>query len=62
MVNLGVYGLVLVGFDLLGGGPAWWWLVLLALGGCSRPVRDPAGGVASDLKRLLAYSTTEKWA
>ena len=30
MVNLGVYGLVRVGFDLLGGGPAWWWLLVMA--------------------------------
>ena len=35
MVNLGVYGLVRVGFDLLGGGPRWWWLLVLALGAVS---------------------------
>ena len=27
MVALGVYGIILVGDDLLGGGPVWWWLV-----------------------------------
>jgi hydrogenase-4 component B len=35
MVNLGVYGIVRVGFDLLGGGPRWWWLLVLALGAVS---------------------------
>ncbi|HCU49373.1 MAG TPA: hydrogenase 4 subunit B, partial [Micromonosporaceae bacterium] len=32
MVKLGLYGLLRVGFDLLGGGPSWWWLVVAALG------------------------------
>ena len=31
MVNLGVYGVVRVGFDLLGGGTRWWWLLVLAV-------------------------------
>ena len=35
MVNLGVYGMVRVGFDLLGGGPRWWWLAVLGLGAVS---------------------------
>ena len=59
MVNLGVYGLVRVGFDLLGGGPAWWWLTLLALGGLSAVYGILQAAMASDLKRLLAYSTSE---
>src|SRR5207248_1494672 len=32
MVNLGVYGTVRVGFDLLGAGARWWWLLVLAVG------------------------------
>ncbi|MEU0437494.1 proton-conducting transporter membrane subunit [Streptomyces sp. NPDC006290] len=59
MVNLGVYGLVRVGFDLLGGGPAWWWLTVLALGGLSAVYGILQAAMASDLKRLLAYSTCE---
>ncbi|MEU6146261.1 proton-conducting transporter membrane subunit [Streptomyces sp. NPDC047081] len=59
MVNLGVYGLVRVGFDLLGGGPAWWWLTVLALGGLSAVYGILQAAMASDLKRLLAYSTSE---
>ncbi|MEU6379815.1 proton-conducting transporter membrane subunit [Streptomyces sp. NPDC046909] len=59
MVNLGVYGLVRVSFDLLGGGPAWWWLGLMAVGGVSAVYGILQAAMASDLKRLLAYSTSE---
>ncbi|QKW38262.1 hydrogenase 4 subunit B [Actinomadura sp. NAK00032] len=59
MVNLGVYGIVRVGFDLLGGGPAWWWLIVLAAGGLSALYGILQAAVAADLKRLLAYSTCE---
>ncbi|MFD4510309.1 proton-conducting transporter membrane subunit [Streptomyces sp. NPDC058457] len=59
MVNLGVYGLVRVGFDLLGGGPAWWWLLMMAMGGLSAVYGILQAAMASDLKRLLAYSTSE---
>ncbi|MEV5880684.1 proton-conducting transporter membrane subunit [Streptomyces sp. NPDC052101] len=59
MVNLGVYGLVRTGLDLLGGGPAWWWLGLLAAGGASAVYGILQAAMASDLKRLLAYSTSE---
>lgn len=59
MIKLGVYGLLRVGVDLLGTGPAWWGgLVLLAgslsaLGGVLYALTD------NDLKRLLAYSSVE---
>lgn len=59
MVNLGVYGIVRVGLDLLGGGPLWWWLLVLALGAASSLYGILQAAVTSDLKRLLAYSTTE---
>ncbi|MGW6906673.1 proton-conducting transporter transmembrane domain-containing protein [Streptomyces sp. NPDC054940] len=59
MVNLGIYGLVRTGLDLLGGGPAWWWLGLMALGGASAVYGILQAAMASDLKRLLAYSTSE---
>lgn len=59
MVNLGAYGLVRVGFDLLGGGPAWWWLLMTAMGGLSAVYGILQAAMASDLKRLLAYSTSE---
>jgi len=59
MVNLGVYGLVRVGLDLLGGGARWWWLTVLILGALTAVYGILQAAVASDLKRLLAYSTVE---
>ena len=59
MVNLGVYGIVRVGVDLLGGGPRWWWVLVLVLGALSAVYGILQAVVASDLKRLLGYSTTE---
>jgi len=59
MVNLGGYGIVRVGFDLLGGGPVWWWLLVLAAGAASALYGILQAAVATDLKRLLAYSTCE---
>ena len=59
MVKLGVYGVLLVSVKLLAGGPGWWGLLLLALGAVSAVYGILQASVASDLKRLLAYSTTE---
>jgi hydrogenase-4 component B len=59
MVNLGVYGVIRVGFDLLGGGSRWWWLLVLTLGAASALYGILQAAVAADLKRLLAYSTVE---
>ncbi len=59
MVNLGVYGIVRVGFDLLGGGPRWWWLALIATGALSAVYGILQAAMSADLKRLLAYSTSE---
>ncbi|MEV5408780.1 proton-conducting transporter membrane subunit [Thermopolyspora sp. NPDC052614] len=59
MVNMGVYGIVRVGLDLLGGGPAWWWLLVLGAGALSALYGILQAAVASDVKRLLGHSTTE---
>jgi formate hydrogenlyase subunit 3/multisubunit Na+/H+ antiporter MnhD subunit len=59
MVNMGAYGVVRVGLDLLHGGPAWWWLLVLVAGAASALFGILQAAVASDLKRLLGYSTTE---
>jgi formate hydrogenlyase subunit 3/multisubunit Na+/H+ antiporter MnhD subunit len=59
MVKLGVYGIVRVGFDLLGGGPRWWWLVVACLGALSALYGIMQAAVARDIKRLLAFSTSE---
>jgi formate hydrogenlyase subunit 3/multisubunit Na+/H+ antiporter MnhD subunit len=59
MVNLGVYGIIRVGDDLLGGGPSWWWLLVMAIGGLSALFGSLHSSTSTDLKRLLAYSTTD---
>lgn len=60
MVNLGVYGIVRVGFDLLGGaGAAWWWLLVLGLGALSAIYGILQAAIGTNLKRLLGNSTTE---
>ncbi|HET8591343.1 MAG TPA: proton-conducting transporter membrane subunit [Nakamurella sp.] len=59
MVALGCYGLLRIGVQLLGPGPRWWGLTLLALGAVSALFGVLSASVATDLKRLLAYSTTE---
>ena len=59
MVNLGIYGIVRIDLQLLGTGPRWWGLTLLAVGAVSALYGVLEASVATDLKRLLAYSTTE---
>ena len=59
MVNLGIYGIILVGNELLGGGPVWWWLLVSVLGVVSALYGALYAATSTDLKRLLAYSTTD---
>ncbi|MFJ8312758.1 MULTISPECIES: proton-conducting transporter membrane subunit [unclassified Streptomyces] len=59
MVNLGVYGIIRFGLDILGGGSPWWWLVLMGAGAVSAGYGILQAAMACDLKRLLAYSSTE---
>ncbi len=59
MVKMGVYGILLVTLRLLPDGPRWWPIVLIALGACSALYGILQASVQADLKKLLAYSTTE---
>jgi formate hydrogenlyase subunit 3/multisubunit Na+/H+ antiporter MnhD subunit len=59
MVKMGVYGILLVSLRLLPSGPSWWSLVLVVAGAISALYGILQASVQSDLKRLLAYSTTE---
>ncbi len=59
MVKLGIYGLLRVALDLLGGGPAWWGVLLVAIGAATALTGVLYALVDDDLKRLLAYSTVE---
>ena len=59
MVNLGIYGIIRIDLQLLGPGPRWWGVTLLAIGAVSAVYGVLQASVATDLKRLLAYSTVE---
>lgn len=59
MVNLGIYGIIRVDVQVLGGGPRWWGTTLMVIGAASAVFGVLQASVSADLKRLLAYSTTE---
>ncbi len=59
MVNMGIYGIIRIDLQLLGPGPHWWGLTLMVIGAVSAVFGVLQASVATDLKRLLAYSTTE---
>jgi hydrogenase-4 component B len=59
MIKLGIYGLLRVGLDLLGGGPAWWGMLLIVLGAGSAVLGVLYALMEDDIKRLLAYSSVE---
>ena len=59
VVKLGVYGIALFGFELLGHPPAWWGLLAMAAGALSALVGILYASVEPDFKRFLAFSTIE---
>ena len=59
VIKMGVYGLVRVMIDLLGGGPAWWGGVVLGVGAVSALLGVLYALMEHDLKRLLAYHSVE---
>ena len=59
VIKMGVYGLLRVTIDLLGGGPAWWGGLVLALGTVSALFGVLYALMEHDLKRLLAYHSVE---
>lgn len=59
VLKMGVYGLIRVTFDLLGSGPAWWGMLVLALGTVSALLGVLYALMQHDLKRLLAYHSIE---
>jgi hydrogenase-4 component B len=59
MIKMGVYGLLRFALDLLGGGPAWWGGLILALGAVSAVLGVLHALMEDDLKRLLAFSSVE---
>ncbi|MGH3493522.1 MAG: proton-conducting transporter membrane subunit, partial [Sciscionella sp.] len=59
IVKLGVYGVLLFAFDLLGTGPAWWGLLTMGLGALTAVLGILYALAERELKRFLAYSTIE---
>nr|MBI2903753.1 hydrogenase 4 subunit B [Chloroflexota bacterium] len=59
MIKMGVYGILRVALDLLGGGPPWWGALMLGLGAASALLGILYALMENDLKRLLAYSSVE---
>jgi hydrogenase-4 component B len=59
MIKMGVYGILRVGLNLLGGGPGWWGALILVVGAASAILGILYALMEDDLKRLLAYSSVE---
>jgi hydrogenase-4 component B len=59
VIKMGIYGLVRVLLDLMGGGPAWWGGVVLGVGAVSALLGVLYALMEHDLKRLLAYHSVE---
>ncbi len=59
VIKMGVYGVLRVIVDLLGGGPAWWGGLVLGLGTVSALLGVLYALMEHDLKRLLAFHSVE---
>src|SRR5712692_4514273 len=59
MLKVGLYGLLRVAWDVLGGGPIWWGGLLLGLGLVSAVLGVLYALMEHDLKRLLAFHSIE---
>lgn len=59
MIKTAVYGLLRISFDVFGGGPAWWGLLVLSAGMISAVLGIVYGLADNDMKRFLAYSSAE---
>ncbi len=59
LIKMGVYGLVRVVLDLLGGGPVWWGGTVLIFGAVSALLGVLYALMEHDIKRLLAYHSVE---
>ncbi|WP_298336356.1 proton-conducting transporter membrane subunit [Ferrimicrobium sp.] len=57
MVNLGIYGIIRI--DLITPGQSWWGILMMIIGLASATYGALHALVSSDIKRLLAFSTSE---
>jgi hydrogenase-4 component B len=59
VIKMGIYGILRIMLDLLGGGPAWWGGIVLGVGATSALLGVLYALMEHDLKRLLAYHSVE---
>ncbi len=59
MLKTAIYGFIKIVFDVLGGGPAWWGVLILVLGVISALLGVMYALMEHDIKRLLAYHSVE---
>jgi len=59
VIKMGIYGLIRVLLDLMGGGPPWWGGIVLIVGAVSALLGVLYALMEHDLKRLLAYHSVE---
>jgi hydrogenase-4 component B len=59
MIKAGIYGIVRFGLEILGPGPEWWGILVLALGVASAVLGVLYALMEHDLKRLLAFHSIE---
>jgi hydrogenase-4 component B len=59
MIKTGVYGLIRIGIDVMGGGPDWLGLLVLGVGAASAVMGVLYALMQHDLKRLLAFHSIE---
>jgi len=59
MIKMGIYGLVRIVVDVMGGGPDWWGLLVLGVGAASAVLGVLYALMQHDLKRLLAFHSIE---
>lgn len=59
MIKMGIYGLIRILVDVMGGGPDWWGIVVLGVGAASAVLGVLYALMQHDLKRLLAFHSIE---
>lgn len=59
MVKMGVYGIIRICMDVMGQGPEWWGITVIAVGAVSAFLGILYGLIENNLKLFLAYSSIE---
>lgn len=59
MLKTAIYGFIKIVIDILGGGPVWWGVLILGIGGVSALLGVMYALMEHDIKRLLAYHSVE---